>query len=275
MHKLNHFFNLEQKTLLKLTFILILACINSTFSKPTFSQAKIESHIFSKDNPINGAISITFPDGWSTYWKFPGPNGFTPNIKVLHKENLKSFNISWPYPKKLGPKNFTYLGYDDDLLLPVELKRLDENKNISLLLDISYGICKSVCVVQSKTLKISDIDDIDYLVLDKLLKSNNRITMTTGFGSSNKCRLKKLTDTQYKIVVENLLMKNSRSVTSVLVDYEGSYWNIETQSFYPQFGRVEALLKLKETTKNKLDLKNVFLLYLDDRIAKKTVACVP
>ena len=91
--------------------MLTLACIYLTFIKPTFSQAKIESHIFSKDNPINGAISITLPDGWNTYWKFPGPNGFTPNIKVLHKENLKSFDISWPYPKELGLKNFTYLGF--------------------------------------------------------------------------------------------------------------------------------------------------------------------
>ena len=254
--------------------MLTLACINLTFTKPTFSQAKIESHIFSKDNPINGAISITLPDGWSTYWKFPGPNGFTPNIKVLHKENLKSFNISWPYPKKLGPENFTYLGYDNDLLLPVELKGLDENKNIILLLDFSYGICKSVCVVQSKTLTITDTDDIDYLVLDKLLKSNNRVMMTTGFGNSNKCRLKKLTDYQYEIVIENLLMKNNRSVTSALVNYEGSSWTIEDQSFYPRFGRVEALLKLKEAKKSKLDLENVSLIYLDNHIAKKTVACV-
>jgi len=254
--------------------MLILACVNFTIIKPTFSQARVEYHIFSKDNPINGAISITFPDGWSTYWKFPGPNGFTPDVKVLHKENLKSFNILWPYPKKLGPKNFTYLGYDDDLLLPVELMRLDENKNISLLLDISYGICKSVCVVQRKILKITDIDDIDYLVLDKLLKSNNKITTTRGFGSSSKCRIKKLADTQYKNVVENLLMKNSRSVTGVLVDYEGSSWTIEAQSFYPGFGRVEALLKLKEAAKNELDLENFSLLYLDNRIAKKTVACL-
>ena len=193
---------------------------------------------------------------------------------MLHKENLKSFNISWPYPKKLGPKNFTYLGYDNDLLLPVELKRLDENKNIILLLDISYGICKSVCVVQTKTLTISDTDDVDYLVLDKLLQSNSRVMITTDFGRSNKCRLKKLTDSQYKIIVENLLMKNSSAVTSVLVDYEGSSWTIETQSFYPRFGRVEALLKLKEAKKSKLDLKNVSLIYLDNRVAKKTVACV-
>ena len=98
------------------------------------------------------------------------------------KENLKSFSISWPYPKKLGPKNFTYLGYDNELLLPIELKKLDKNRNISLHLNISFGICKTVCVVQNKTVVISDKSDINYLVLDKLLKSKNRITMTTSFG---------------------------------------------------------------------------------------------
>ena len=200
---------MEQKTLLKLTFMLALVCINLTSIKPTFSQGNIEYHIFSKDNPINGAISITFPEGWSTYWKFPGPNGFTPILKVLQKENLKSFNISWPYPKKLGPENFTYLGYDDDLILPVELKRLDENKNIRLLLDISYRICKSVCVVQNKTVDISDEGDLNYLVLDTLLKSKNRITMTTTFGSSNKCIIKKKTDREYQITIENNFLRNN------------------------------------------------------------------
>ena len=90
---------------------------------------------------------------------------------------------------------------------------------------------------------------------------------------SNKCRFNKLTDTQFKIVVENLLMKYSRSATGVLVYYEGSSWTIEAQSFYPRFGRVEALLKLKERTKSELDLENVSLLYLDNRTAKRTVGC--
>ena len=257
----------------KLTLMLTLACINLTFTKPTFSQAKIESHIFSKDNPINGAISITLPDGWSTYWKFPGPNGFTPNIKVLHKENLKSFNISWPYPKKLGPENFTYLGYDNDLLLPVELKRLDENKNIILLLDISYGICKSVCIVQNKTLEISDEGDLNYLVLDKLMKSKNRITMTTNFGSSNKCIIKKKTNKEYQITFENHLMRNNELVSNVLVDYEGSSWIVETQSFYPKIGRVESLLKLEDTSRNDINIDKISLLYLDGKVAKRTIGC--
>ena len=76
--------------------MLTVVLIKLTLVKPGFSQATIEYHIFSKDDPIKGAISIALPDGWSTYWKFPGANGFTPIIKVMKKENLKSFNSRNP-----------------------------------------------------------------------------------------------------------------------------------------------------------------------------------
>ena len=253
--------------------MIAFVLINLPLVKPGFSQAVIEYHIFSKDDPIKGAISITFPDGWNTYWKFPGPNGFTPNIKVLKKKNMKSFNVLWPYPKKLGPKKFTYLGYDGDLLLPVELKKLDQSKNIYLDLDFSFGICKSACVVQHKTLKISSKSDINYVALDKLLKSKNRITMTTSFGNSNKCIIKKVTDNEYQITLTNDLMKNSELANGALLDYMGSSLIIETQSFHREFGKVEAILKLEHSSKNKIDIENFFLLYFDDRTAKRTVGC--
>ena len=214
-----------------------------------------------------------FPDGWSTYWKFPGPNGFTPNVRVLDKENLKSFSISWPYPKKLGPNNFNYLGFDDDLLLPVKLEKFDENRNISLHLNISFGICKAVCVVQNKTVIISDKSAVNYLVLDKLQRSKNRITMTTSLGSSNKCKIKKMTDKEYQITVENSLMKSSTLMSGVIVDYRESSWIIEKQSFYPELGMVEASIKLKDFSKKDIDKKNFSILYLENKTAKRTVAC--
>ncbi len=244
-----------------------------TLLKPVFCQSKVEYHTLSRHGSIVGVISIMFPEGWKTYWKFPGPNGFIPKMKILKKANLKSFSISWPYPKELGPSDFTYLGYDNDLLLPVKLKKIDENKNIYLLLNLSFGICKSVCVVQNKTLRITDENDINYLLLDKLQKSTNRITMTTDFGNSNKCRIKKITDSEYKITFENHLMENTKLVSGALVDYEGSSWIIEKQSFYPKLGRVEAFLKLDEPRNGKIDLENFSLLYLHNDIAKKTIGC--
>ena len=259
--------------MLRILFVFIVFFINLTLLKPSFSQANLEYYNLSRDGSTRGAISITFPEGWSTYWKFPGPNGFIPKLRVLTEENIDSFSISWPYPKKLGPKNFTYLGYDDDLLLPIELKKSDKRKKIYLLLDISFGICKSVCIVQNKTLEISDEGDLNYLVLDKLLKSKNRIMMTTSFGNSNKCIIKKKTDNEYQITIENNFMKNNETVSRVLVDYEGNSWIIENQSFSPKSGRVEALLKLIDPLKKNQDKDNFSLLYLDGKIAKKTIGC--
>ena len=161
----------------------------------------------------------------------------------------------------------------DAVTSPIEFKKLDERKKIYLHLDISFGICKSVCVVQNKTLEISDEGDLNYLVLDKLLKSKNRITMTTSFGNSNKCIIKKKTDKEYLITIENNFMRNNESVSSVLVDYEGNSWIIEKQSFYPELGRVEALLKLKDSSKKNKDKENFSILYLDNNIAKRTIGC--
>ena len=214
-----------------------------------------------------------FPEGWSTYWKFPGPNGYIPNIQVLNKENLKSFSISWPYPKKLGPSNFTYLGFDDEVLLPVRLEKLDNSRNVSLHLSISFGICKTVCVVQNKIVNINDKSDVSYFALDKLKKSKNRITMITDLGRSNKCEIKEMTDTEYKITFENPLMKSSALVSGALVDYLGNSWIIEKQSFYPEIGRVEALIKLKDPSNKDIDKENFSILYLDSHIAKRTVGC--
>ena len=133
-------------------------------------------------------------------------------------------------------------------------------------MNISFGICKTACVVQNKTLVISDKSDINYLALDKLQKSKNRITMITGLGRSNRCKIKKIADKEYQITLENPLMKSRTLVSDALVDYQGSSWIIEKQSFSPKSGRVEALLKLKDSSKNNKDKENFSILYLDNKV---------
>ena len=142
-------------------------------------------------------------------------------------------------------------------------------------MDISFGICKSVCIVQNKSLEISDKGDLKDLVLDELIKSKNRITMTTSFGNSNRCIIKKKTNKEYQISFENHLMKNNEEMRNVLVDYEGNSWVIETQSFHPEVGKVEALIKSENISRNDMDLdvENFSLIYLDGEIAKRTIGC--
>ncbi len=260
--------------MLKISFALVMLFLNFVFPKPSFSQATVEYHNISKSSAIRGAISISFPEGWNTYWKFPGPNGFTPNLKVLKKENLSSFKVVWPFPKKLGPDGFTYLGYDEDIILPIELIKMKESSNLLLEVEISFGICKDVCLVQSKTVSISDKGKINDLVLEKFLRSENKIISTTNFGESTKCKIEKVNDNDYQLTFENHLFRNSKTISSALVDYEGNSWTIEAQSFYPKFGVVKAFIKpLENKKKRALNLEHFTLLYLDKLIANKTVAC--
>ena len=71
----------------KIIFFFTVLFVNLTLLKPSFSQANVEYFNLSRDGLTEGAISIAFPEGWSTYWKFPGPNGFMPKIRVLNEKN--------------------------------------------------------------------------------------------------------------------------------------------------------------------------------------------
>ena len=74
--------------MLKIIFVFTVLFVNLTLLRPSFSQANVEYFNISEDSSTKGAISITFPEGWSTYWKFPGPNGFMPKIRVLNEKNV-------------------------------------------------------------------------------------------------------------------------------------------------------------------------------------------
>ena len=97
--------------------------------------------------------------------------------------------------------------------------------------------------------------------------------MITGLGRSNRCKIKKIADKEYQITLENPLMKSRTLVSDALVDYQGSSWIIENQSFYPELGRVEALLKLKDPSNKEIEKENFSILYLNNHIAKRTIGC--
>ena len=93
---------------MKLKFNLFIIIQLSTFlySNNCFSQDDIKYYVKSMDNRVIGAIEINLDKGWHTYWKYPGGSGYKPKISTLSEKNLNSFSIFWPFPQRLGPKNF-------------------------------------------------------------------------------------------------------------------------------------------------------------------------
>ncbi len=84
--------------------------------------------------------------GWKTYWKSPGDGGFAQSISWENSYNVKNVNIFWPTPIEFEILGLTSLGYQNNVIFPLEVELEDELKNTFLNLKINFLICKDVCV---------------------------------------------------------------------------------------------------------------------------------
>ena len=148
--------------MLKLIIAFTIISVNLTLLKPSFSQANVEYYNLSRDSSTKGAISIAFPEGWSTYWKFPGPNGFMPKIRVLNENRPRHGDIFLsfgPHPKEI------------DGLTLTESKNLEEAaKNLFTFLHILVRMSEAKGGVPIKVAPIPSIG-VGAAINDRLLRA--------------------------------------------------------------------------------------------------------
>ena len=86
-----------------------------------------------------------------TYWKSPGDGGFAQSISWENSTNVKKVNILWPTPIEFEILGLTSLGYQNDIIFPLERELEDELKDTFLNLHITCLICKEICRNESVT----------------------------------------------------------------------------------------------------------------------------
>ena len=107
---------------------------------------------------IEGAIEIELPAGARTYWAFPGPNGFAPQISRTGSVNLGRFEPGWPAPHLLSEgrqQGAESAGYGDRVVLPFDLAAADPALPVTLALEIELGVCEDICVPDLLVLEMS------------------------------------------------------------------------------------------------------------------------
>lgn len=92
------------------------------------------------------ALRLTLQDGWKTYWRAPGDNGIPPQIDWRGSRNLGEVSITWPTPKVFDQGGLRSIGYENQLVLPVEITPKNAGQPVTLGGEIEFGICKDVCV---------------------------------------------------------------------------------------------------------------------------------
>lgn len=92
------------------------------------------------------AVQLTLAPGWKTYWRAPGNAGIPPQFDWSGSRNLKSVQIHWPRPKVGKTNGLRSIGYENAVVLPIEMKRTDPGQPITVEARLSLGVCEVVCI---------------------------------------------------------------------------------------------------------------------------------
>jgi len=93
-----------------------------------------------------GALRLTLKDGWKTYWRAPGDAGIPPQFDWNGSQNVGDVSITWPAPDVFVQNGLQSIGYEDQLVLPVEITPHNPAKPVRLRGDMDLGVCKDVCI---------------------------------------------------------------------------------------------------------------------------------
>ena len=95
---------------------------------------------------LRAGIEIRLKDGWHTYWRYPGDAGAPPQFDFAGSQNLAAVAVRWPAPRRMPEAGLIAIGYDRDVILPLEVTARDPALPVVLRLKLNYAICEKLCV---------------------------------------------------------------------------------------------------------------------------------
>lgn len=92
------------------------------------------------------ALRFTLSPGWKTYWRAPGDAGIPPLFTWSGEGNIAAISLMWPVPHVFDQAGMRSIGYESELVLPVEVWPRDENVVPRLAGAVDIGVCQEICV---------------------------------------------------------------------------------------------------------------------------------
>lgn len=92
------------------------------------------------------ALRLRLAPGWKTYWRAPGEGGIAPRLTWDGSENLAEVIEHWPRPDIYHVAGLQSLGYEHELILPLEIVPQDRGRPIALRATADIGVCERICM---------------------------------------------------------------------------------------------------------------------------------
>jgi DsbC/DsbD-like thiol-disulfide interchange protein len=87
--------------------------------------------------------------GWHIYWINPGDSGEPPQVEWNLPPGFRAGPLEWPTPRRIEDHSLIDYGYQDEVLLPVEIHpptSLGRGRDIGLGAAIHWLVCREACV---------------------------------------------------------------------------------------------------------------------------------
>ena len=220
---------------------LALMLIFSIFFVPqaVYAETKSENSIVTlnyihgqtnKNENIEGAIQFTLSPGWKTYWRSPGPLGIRPIIDWSESENIQNIEFFWPTPKIFNQYGVQVIGYENVLIIPIQITKFISEEPAFLNLNLEFGVCSNICLLkttQIKTLLKSQVPIENIDLISKALKTVPT-NITDPVISLSSCVIEKRND---DLVVTYTLQLSEfpKSQPTMIIEYKFSKNNLENQ----------------------------------------------
>ena len=220
---------------------LALMLIFSIFFVPQafYAETKSENSIVTlnyihgqtnKNENIEGAIQFTLSPGWKTYWRSPGPLGIRPKIDWSESENIQNIEFFWPTPKIFNQYGVQVIGYENVLIIPIQITKFISEEPAFLNLNLEFGVCSNICLLkttQIKTLLKSQVPIENIDLIAKALKTVPT-NITDPVFSLSSCVIEKRND---DLVVTYTLQLSEfpKSQPTMIIEYKFSKNNLENQ----------------------------------------------
>ena len=236
--------------LLSLTLISLINVSKSVSNILVSNQNTVtnENYDFVKFDILFGKIFETKPTKiliglkanllpeWKIYWRNPGDAGLPPEIKWEAGNNIKSMNLQFPNPKRFKFFGIETFGYENEVIFPIVIERLNKNKKISGQLLFEAQVCAEICVPVSFNYDLSKLTKNykNNSKLSDILKYKRKVPKNVGhkdlelfsfdkFDSKLKLTfINKLNINPYDIIVEDnkgfILEKPSYSKTGEVLN---------------------------------------------------------
>jgi DsbC/DsbD-like thiol-disulfide interchange protein len=139
--------------LLSLALLLGIMALPSTVMSATAPHGSVElvadtSHV-QPGRPFWVGFHFQLEPGWHIYWINPGDSGEPPRIKWNLPAGYQAGSIVWPTPERIVDHSLIDYGYQNDVLLPVEItppSSLGVGSGAQLSGTLKWLVCREMCL---------------------------------------------------------------------------------------------------------------------------------